>query len=65
MAKPQDWQPMDLSSIERRLTEARDLLAQAATLLEARDMEQLANLTDLHLDEEGARNEHPHGRRYR
>lgn len=65
MTKPREWQPMELNSIERRLTEARDLLSQAAALLEARDMEQLANLTDLHLDEEGTRNDHPHGRRYR
>ena len=65
MTKPPEWQPMDFGSVERRLTEARDLLLQAAKLLEARDLENVATLTDLHLDQENARNGNANGRRYR
>lgn len=65
MPQPPDWRPADFSEIERRLTEARDLLAHAARLLEAREMEKVTNLADVTLDQESRAHEHTHGRRYR
>jgi hypothetical protein len=65
MPNPPHWRPMQFDELERRLTEARDLLSQAARLIATQDLEKVSGLADLHLDEEKRRDEHAHRRRYR
>jgi len=65
MTRRPEWRPMDFSELERRLTEAKSLLEQAAQLMEAREMDKVSTLAEMHLQEEKARDEHAFGRRYR
>jgi hypothetical protein len=62
--KPQ-WRAADFGELEARLTEVRDLLAQAARMIEAREMENIADLADMTLEQEARAHEHTNGRRYR
>lgn len=65
MTKKSEWRPLEFTELERRLTEAKSLLEQAARLMEARDLEKVHSIAEMHLQEEQARNGHPHRRRYR
>ncbi|MEQ1955834.1 hypothetical protein [Mesorhizobium sp. CN2-181] len=65
MSNQSPWRPMDFGDLERRLLEARDLLAQAARMIAVQEMEKVSSIADMHLEEEKQRDEHSHRRRYR
>lgn len=62
---PPQWRAADFSELERRLTEAKRLLEQAARMMEAREMEKVSAVAELHLDQARRRHDHTIGRRYR
>lgn len=65
MTRAPQWRPLEFTELERRLTEAKNLLEQAARLMEARELEKVSTIAEMHLEEERGRHGHALGRRYR
>ena len=59
------WQQLDLSALEERLEQAKQLLEQAAVLAATRDGDRVAALADLHRRIAEENRADPHRQRYR
>jgi hypothetical protein len=59
------WKTLDLSELQRRLTEVKLLLEQAAALAAAQDANRLASMTELQQRQAEERHGNPQRQRYR
>ena len=65
MAPKPQWRSFDFSELERRLTEAKDMLAQAARMIEVSETQKLDTMAEIGLEQARRQDDHPHRQRYR